>query len=86
MLYIILLDPITISTRLHTGDPILIVQIPLDRFTDTCFKRFSGFPVEFAFDFARVDRIADVMTGAILDVSDQIQIIVLIRTIDHFFQ
>src|SRR5262245_23176035 len=47
-------------------DPLLVGQIPIDRFAKSRFKAFSWCPMELAADFARVDCIASVVPRPVL--------------------
>jgi hypothetical protein len=51
--------------------PLAMLQIPLNCFLDTCLEGFLGFPAEFALDFACVDGVAAVVSGAVFDKGDE---------------
>ena len=70
LLAVLLVDPLTIVTAFDASDPFRVVQVPLNRFLDTGFKRLLGFPSKLAFDLAGVDGIAPVVPGTILDERD----------------
>ncbi|MNG31980.1 hypothetical protein D3C84_1178860 [compost metagenome] len=54
------------------GDPLGIVQVPLDGLADTGLEGFLRYPAQFALDLAGVDGIAQVVTRTVLNVGDQI--------------
>ncbi len=53
-------------------DPILVLEIPFDRFADSLLEGIGGFPAEFLFDFSCVDGVAAVVTGAIFDEGNEL--------------
>src|SRR3989338_2915731 len=68
---VVLFDPLPVAPGLHVVYPALIVQIPLHGLADPALESLGRFPAQLALDLARVDRIAAVVTGAVLNISDQ---------------
>ena len=56
-----------VFARLHVGDPVLVVEVPLDRFTDTSLKGLFGFPAELFANLSRVNGVATIMPWAIFN-------------------
>ena len=52
--------------------PVLVVQIPLNGLLDTVFEHGLGQPSQLVVDLGRIDRIAAVMAGTVLDIGDQV--------------
>lgn len=59
------LHPSAVLTALDIPYPSLIVKIPQDGFSQAFFKRVCGIPAEFRGQFYAVDRIAEIVSGAI---------------------
>src|SRR5438270_539126 len=62
------------STRLSSfqnpSDPLLILQIPLHRFSNSFLKLMRRNPAQLILDFPRIDGITPIVSGSILDESD----------------
>ena len=59
--------PLTITAARHIANPVVVIKIPADGFADPTVKCFQRVPMQFAFDFARVHRVAAVVPGPIFD-------------------
>lgn len=51
--------------------PGLVVEVPLHGLAEAAFEIFLRFPVEFSLDLAGVDRVAEVVAGAVGDEGDE---------------
>src|SRR5687767_7118194 len=54
--------------------PLLIIQVPLNRFAYAALKGFLGSPTEFTLDLARIDGVTKIMPRPILDERNQLAI------------
>lgn len=54
--------------------PGLVVEVPLDRLAKAAFEVFLWFPAEFTLDLAGVDRVAEVVAGAVGDEGDELRV------------
>jgi hypothetical protein len=69
---VVLVQPLLVGAAFDVGDPVGVVQVPLDGFAYAGFEGFFGCPAEFALDLAGVDGVAQVVAGAVLDMGDQV--------------
>src|SRR5205823_1273800 len=56
----------------HLSHPVLIVQVPLDRFANAKFKGIGRVPAQFAADFFCVNSISPIVARAVFDKTDQV--------------
>src|SRR4051812_50002205 len=61
-----------ILAALDVPPPVLVVAVPLDRRFDRQLEAVLRLPAELAFDLARVDRVAAVLAGAVLELRDDV--------------
>src|SRR5579863_4798407 len=61
----------TIAAIEHARTPSLVGKIPVHGLGDAGFETFALAPAQFALELARVDRVAPVVTGPVLDVVDK---------------
>ena len=57
--------------------PFLVIQIPADGLLDAFFELQAGLPTQFLLELGRVDGIAQVVSGAVGDVGDEVEILAL---------
>src|SRR5439155_26986672 len=67
---IVELGPLEIVPAGDSGEPCRVLEIPAHRAREPRFEAFTWLPGEFAGDFARVDRVAPVVTGPVPDKRD----------------
>ena len=63
------LHPLAVGAALHVGDPVGVVEVPLHGLADAGLEGLGRAPAELALDLARVDRVAPVVAGAVVDVA-----------------
>ena len=78
-----------IIARSYILEPLFIIEIPLYCFFDAFFELERWFPSEFCLKLARVDGVTGIMTEAVSDVSDEVEVFAFLTTeesvnsIDH---
>src|SRR5512146_3569533 len=68
---ILQLHPLPVLGALHARKPRAVFEIPVDGLAHARFERFARRPAELAPKLRRVDRVAAVVPGSILDVRDE---------------
>src|SRR5947209_8627161 len=65
-------DPLSITSPGHLIHPLLTLEVPLDRLSNSTLKALSRFPPQFAFDLARINGVSAVVSGTIFHESNQL--------------
>ena len=74
------MDPLLVVAAGDALDPLLVLQVPLDGFTDAGIEGFGGFPTEFAVDLGGIDGIPLIVARAVRDIGDLIAVGLAIRS------
>ncbi len=73
-LRILKVDPVFIRAALHVGDPLGVIQVPLNGFADAGLEGFGGLPAQLGFELARVDGVAAVVASAVGHIGDLLSV------------
>src|ERR1700674_5628744 len=64
-------DPLAIASASDLIHPLFILQIPVDCLADPALESFTRLPTQLALDLARINRVAPIVAGTVLDERDQ---------------
>lgn len=70
--FVVGLHPSAVLTALDIPYPSLIVKIPQGGFSQAFLKRVYGMPAEFRRQFCTIDRITEIVSGAIRHECDEV--------------
>ena len=69
-----------VLTGLHMSDPVLVIEVPLNRLADAGLKGFFWFPAELITNLGRINRIASIVSWSIFNKGNLIFIRLAILT------